>query len=178
MDVGPKKALFHPHPNPSSVVKTPGVTMAASSRPVFHVIDGGAQKASGRHPSLEGPVVRVLHSFRHHYLFGLAELELAPTSPVASDLVISLPYVGSFDIEASWPARKTCGAYKAYAQIGDLRVPIKEINASRNWLRFQVGHPDDVCVSNLLLEGTIVFLYWVDCAGHEQAVQFQIRREG
>lgn len=151
--------------------------MAAASRPVFHVIDGGAQQESGRHPSLEGPVVRVLHSFRHR-LFGLAQLEFTPTSSVASDLVISLPYVGSFDIEASWPARKACGAYKAYAQIGDLRVPIKEINASRNWLRFRVGHPDDVCVSNLLHEGTTVFLYWIGKSGAEFAVTFQIRREG
>lgn len=151
--------------------------MAAASRPVFHVIDGGAQQESGRHPSLEGPVVRVVQSSGHR-LFGIAELELTSTPSVASDLVISLPYVGSFDIEASWPARKTCGAYKAYAQIGDLRVPIKEINASRNWLRFQVGHPDGLDVSNLLHEGTTVFLYWIDLAGHEQAVQFQIRREG
>ncbi len=150
---------------------------AVKSRPVFLVIDGGAQQESGRHPSLEEPVVRVLHSFRHR-LFGHVQLELTSTSQVANDLVISLPYVGSFDDEASWPARNKCGAYKAYAQIGDLRVPIKEIIASLNWLRFRVGHPDDACVSDLLHEGTTVFLYWVDLAGHEQAVQFQIRREG
>lgn len=150
--------------------------MAAQRRPVLHVIDGGAQSC-GRHPSLEEPVVRVLQPLRH-CLFGLAELELASASAVASELIISLPYVGSFDIEASWPARHPSGAYKAYAQIGDLRVPIVEINASQNWLRFRVGHPDGACVSDLLREGTTVFLYWIDVAGREQAVQFQILREG
>lgn len=151
--------------------------MAAASRPVFHVIDGGAQKESGRHPSLEGPVVRVVQSSGHR-LFGLAQLELAPTSPLTDDLIINLPYVVSFDTEATWPGRNQCGAYKAYAQIGELRVPIKEITASYNWLRFRVSHPDGVCASSLLLEGTTVFLYWIGPSGAEFAVTFQIRREG
>jgi hypothetical protein len=152
--------------------------MAATNRlPVFLVIDGGAQ-TSGRHPSFEEPVVRVLRSVGHTCLFGLAELELAPISPVASDLVINLPYVVSFDTEATWPARNACGAYKAYAQIGDLRVPIKEVLASYNWLRFRVGHPDDLDVSNLLQEGTTVFLYWIGKSGDEFAVTFQVRKEG
>lgn len=146
---------------------------ATKQRPSFlRLVEGGRTGSSGRHSAPEERGVRVGFPQRSRW-FGTAELELIPNPSATSDLLISLPLVAIFGLEQVRPAVRKDGTPRVYVEIGGLRVVVRSVEFSRNWLHVRVAHPDGTGVSNLLTENERVFLYWVAESGAERVVTLQ-----